>query len=94
LASIHPKPANTDIAARITDRRFGLNPADITAPTVTDCTSGGRPCVDIQMGYVVKMNFVFFRSFSWSTFNITERRRVFVYSNLSTPASPPATPTT
>lgn len=79
FASIHPKPANAAIVDRITERRFGMNPADITAPTVVDCNSGGRPCVDITMGYRVKMNFVFFKSFQWSTFDLTERRRVFVY---------------
>lgn len=83
LASIHPRPTNEAILARISERRFGVNAADITAPTVTNCTSDGtatgRPCVDIQMGYLVRMNFVFFKSFSWSTFQITERRRVFVY---------------
>ncbi|HEX8534700.1 MAG TPA: TadE/TadG family type IV pilus assembly protein [Allosphingosinicella sp.] len=80
-ASISPKPDNDLIAARITDRRFGLNPADITAPTVTNCTDGGRPCVDIQMGYQVKMNWIFVGSGSWSTFNLTERRRAFVYKD-------------
>lgn len=81
LASIHPRPTNDAIAARISERRFGVNPSDITVnPTVTNCTSGGRACVDIQMAYRVKMNFVFFKSFEWSTFQFTERRRVFVYN--------------
>ncbi len=79
-ASISPKPANDAIAARITERRFGLNPSDITeGPTVTDSTSGGRPCVDIVMKYQVKMNWIFVDHGSWSVFNITERRRAFVY---------------
>lgn len=82
-ASISPKPSNADIAARISERRFGLNPTDITAPTVTDCTADGtatgRPCVDIVMGYQVKMNWIFVGTGSWSTFNLTERRRAFVY---------------
>jgi Flp pilus assembly protein TadG len=84
LASIHPRPTNDAIRARISERRFGVNPADITDPTVTNCTSDGtatgRPCVDIQMGYLVRMNFVFFKSFEWSTIQLTERRRVFVYN--------------
>jgi Flp pilus assembly protein TadG len=79
-ASISPKPTNALIAARITERRFGLNPADITAPTVTNCTDGGRPCVDIEMGYQVKMNWILVGSGSWTVFNLTERRRAFVYS--------------
>jgi Flp pilus assembly protein TadG len=98
LASIHPRPTNEQILARIDGRHFGINPADITSRTVTDCTSdgttSGRPCVDIQMSYLVKMNFVFFKSFSWSTYNLTERRRAFVYEPSLSRASPPATPTT
>jgi Flp pilus assembly protein TadG len=103
FASIHPRPTNEAIIARITDRRFGMNPADIVAPTVTDCTHDGtptgRPCVDIQMGYQVKMNFIFVKSASWSTFDLTERRRVFVYPagfSAPSPAAPatPATPAT
>ena len=77
FASIFPKPANTLIAARITERRFGMDAANITAPTVTDCTFAGRRCVDIQMTYKVKMNFIFF---NWSDITFTENRRVFVYN--------------
>jgi Flp pilus assembly protein TadG len=79
-ASIYPRPTNAQIIARINDRRYGMTTADITGPTVTACTSNGRSCLDIQMSYVVRMNFVFFRAFDWTTFTITERRRVFVYS--------------
>ena len=87
FASISPKPSNDAIAARITERRFGLNPSDITlGPTVTDCTvadgsTRGRPCVDIEMRYQVKMNWIVVGSGSWTVFNLTERRRAFVYPN-------------
>ena len=77
LAVIFPKPSNADIVARISERRFGMDPAKITNPTVTPCTSNGRNCIDIQMSYRVDMNFIFF---SWPTQTLTERRRVFVYS--------------
>lgn len=95
-ASIFPKPSNALIAARITERRFGLNPADITVqPTVTDCTYGGRPCVDITMAYKVRMNFVFFEAFEWSTFDFSETRRAFVYpANISSETDGSSTPTT
>jgi Flp pilus assembly protein TadG len=76
-ASIHPRPTNAQIVTRITERRFGMDTANIVAPTATSCVSGGRNCVDIQMGYTVKMNFIFF---SWPSLVLTERRRVFVYS--------------
>ena len=83
-ASISPKPDNAAIAARITERRFGLNPADITQqPTITACTADGtatgRPCVDIEMKYQVKMNWIFVNLGSWSVFDLTERRRAYVY---------------
>lgn len=79
-ATIHPKPTNSQIIDRITDRRFGMDPAQITAPTVTDCTSKGRKCVDIEMGYLVKMDFVFF---DWPSLALNEKRRVFVYDDLA-----------
>ncbi len=91
-ASIYPRPTNAQIIDRITERRFGMNPTDITPPTVVDCTSGGRPCVDIEMGYKVRMNFIFFQAFEWSTFDFKERRRVFVYpASISSGSSPAAT---
>jgi Flp pilus assembly protein TadG len=75
-ATIYPRPTNAQIIARITDRKFGMDAANITDPTVTACTSGGRSCLDISMGYKVDMDFVFF---TWSTITLTENRRVFVY---------------
>jgi len=83
FATIWPRPTNDEIIARITDRRFGLDPTYITAPTVTPATTAeraaneGRNFLDIQMSYEVRLNFIFFAT---SPFTITERRRAFVHN--------------
>ncbi len=76
-ASTYPKPSTDLIKARLAERRFGLNDADITGPEVTSGTHDGRPYLDIQMTYKAKLNFIFFE---WSSYTFTENRRVFVYS--------------
>jgi Flp pilus assembly protein TadG len=83
FATLWPRPTNDQIIARITDRRFGLDPAYITAPTVTAATAAqrtaneGRNFLDIQMSYQVRMNFIFYQT---SPITITERRRAFVHN--------------
>ena len=76
-ATIYPKPSNAQILARITDRKFGMDAANITAPTITSGTVDGRSYIDISMSYKVQMDFIFF---TWSEITLTESRRVFVYS--------------
>jgi Flp pilus assembly pilin Flp len=76
-ANIYPRPSNELILARITERRFGMDPAKIIAPTITPGTSGGRSYLDIEMKYDAQMNFIFF---TWSDLRLTEKRRVFVYT--------------
>jgi Flp pilus assembly protein TadG len=77
------RPSNDEIIARIRDRQFGLDPAYITAPTVTPATTAqiaannGRNFLDIQMSYEVRLDFIFFQT---SPITITERRRAFVHS--------------
>jgi Flp pilus assembly protein TadG len=83
FATIFPRPTNDQIIARITDRRFGLEPAHITALTVTLATpaqvtaNNGRNFLDIQMSYQVPLNFIFFQM---NSITITERRRAFVHT--------------
>jgi Flp pilus assembly protein TadG len=82
FATLWPRPTNEQIIARITDRRFGLDPAYITAPTVTPATAAqraaieGRNFLDIQMSYQVHLDFIFFQT---NPITITERRRAFVH---------------
>ena len=75
-ATIYPKPTNAQILARITSRKFGMDSANITAPTITSGTANGRPYIDIAMSYKVTMDFIFFE---WPEITLTESRRVFVY---------------
>lgn len=76
LATIHPQPTNAQIIARITDRRFGLDPAYITAPTVNDYVVNGRNYKEISMSYQVPLDFIFYRT---TPVNLVANRRVFVY---------------
>jgi len=76
LATIHPRPSNEQIIARITDRRFGLDPAYITAPTVSDFAVNNRDYKQISMSYQVPLDFIFFQT---SPVTLVANRRVFVY---------------
>lgn len=60
FATIFPNPSDAAIIARVTDRKFGLQNAYITGPTVTPGVNGGIQFVDITMSYAVPLNFVFF----------------------------------
>lgn len=76
LATIHPRPSNQQIIARITDQRFGLDPAYITAPTVADREVNGRDYIEISMSYRVPLDFIFYQT---SPVTLVANRRVFVY---------------
>lgn len=76
LATIHPRPTNEQIIARITDQRFGLDPAYITAPTVNDFEVNGRAYKEISMSYRVPLDFIFYQT---SPLTLVANRRVFVY---------------
>ena len=76
LATIDPQPSNELIIERITDRRFGLDPAYITAPTVNDFQVNGRDFKEISMSYRVPLDFIFFRT---SPITLVANRKVFVY---------------
>ncbi len=76
LATIYPRPSNPQIIARITDTRFGLDPAYITAPTVNDFQVNGRNYKEISMSYQVPLDFIFFQT---SPVTLVANRRVFVH---------------
>ena len=93
-ATIHPRPSDAQIIQRISDGRFGLDPAHITGPTITRPAVGPtepckRECLLISMSYNVPLDFIFF---SVGPVRLTEARRVFVYPVGSTPAPPPPPP--
>lgn len=62
FATIFPNPDDSAIIARVNDKRFGLNAANVTGPSVTHGTSNGVSYVDVTMSYSAPLNFVFFET--------------------------------
>jgi Flp pilus assembly protein TadG len=75
-ATIWPRPSQTAIEARIAARRFGMDPANIVAPTVTFNTSSSPNYVTISMGYNLTINYLL----GSKTISLTETRRAYVTS--------------
>ena len=75
-ATIWPKPSEAQIQARITARRFGMDPANIVAPTITFDTSSSPNFVTITMGYNITINYLL----GTRTIALTETRRAYVTS--------------
>ena len=75
-ATIYPRPSNTQIQAKISAQRFGLNPTYLTTPTITPGTSSGANYLEISMSYNVPLNFVIFRG---PTVTLTKTRRAYVF---------------
>ena len=73
-ATIWPRPSQSQIEARMTSRRFGMNPENIIAPTVTFNTSSTPNYVNITMGYNATINYVL----GTKTIVLTETRRAYV----------------
>lgn len=74
-ATTWPKPSEADIQARIAAKRFGMDPANIVAPTVT-FTSATPSYVTITMGYNLTVNFLVVSK----TIALSETRRAYVIS--------------
>lgn len=75
-ATIWPKPSQAQIEARIAARRFGMDPANIVAPTVTFNTASTPNYVTITMGYNITINYLL----GTKTIALTETRRAYVTS--------------
>ena len=75
-ATIFPRPTNQQIIDRIVNRRFGLDPAYVSAPTLTTGALNGRDYIDIRMTYAAPLDFIFF---STPPVTLVETRRVFVH---------------
>ena len=75
-ATIYPRPSNTQIQAKISAQRFGLNPTYLTTPTITPGTSNGANYLDISMSYNVPLDFIFFDG---PSVTLTKTRRVYVF---------------
>lgn len=61
-ASIYPTPSDEQIIDRVNSRRFGLDPAYTSAPTVSHGTQYGVPYIDITMGYSRPLDFLLFQT--------------------------------
>jgi len=75
-ATIYPRPTQAQIEARITSRRFGMNPANIVAPTITFNTASTPNYVTISMGYNLTINYLI----GTQTLALSETRRAYVTS--------------
>jgi Flp pilus assembly protein TadG len=62
FATIFPNPDDSAIIARVNEKRFGLDAANVTGPSVTHGTSNGVTYVDVTMSYSAPLNFVFFET--------------------------------
>ncbi len=75
-ATIYPKPTDTQIRARITAQRFGLNASYLTTASITPGTSNGAKFLDISMSYAVPLDFIFFDG---PTVTLVKTRRAYVF---------------
>lgn len=76
FATTWPRPSQAQIEARIAAKRFGMDPANIVAPTVTFTTSSTPNYVTITMGYNVTINYLI----GTRTIALAETRRAYVTS--------------
>lgn len=76
FATIYPKPADTAIAARMSDSVFGMNVGTFGTPTVTTPESGScTNCLDLEVTYTVTPHFLFFNA---PPITLTRAKRVYV----------------
>jgi len=85
-ATIWPRPSDDTITARIASKRFGLNTAYLSAPTITTGTSDSATYLDISATYNVPLDFVIYHP---PAITLRETRRVFVQSQAAPAASQP-----
>lgn len=76
LATIWPRPTETEIRNRVVGSRFGLDSARMQTPVLTYGVTDGANYVDIRMSYDVPLDFLFF---SVGPIRLTESRRVYIH---------------
>jgi Flp pilus assembly protein TadG len=74
LATLFPRPTDAAIAAQISQKRFGLDPALLTGPTIVNGVSGGATYADITMTYSAPVNFLFLNV---GPVRLSQTRRVY-----------------
>lgn len=61
-ASIYPTPSDAQIIERVNTRRFGLDPAYVSAPVVSHGEQYGVPYIEISMRYARSLDFLLFQT--------------------------------
>jgi Flp pilus assembly protein TadG len=74
LATLFPRPSDAAIASKISQKRFGLDPARLTGPTIVNGTSDGAAYADITMTYSAPVNFLFLNV---GPVRLSQTRRVY-----------------
>lgn len=60
LATLYPRPTDSQITTTIQDAQFGLDPALVSAPTYSHGTNSGIAYVDVTLTYNAPINFPLF----------------------------------
>lgn len=80
-ATIWPRPTDAQIKTYLLGHRFGLIPANMGTPQITTGTDNSAPYLEIQVTYAVPLEFIFYHP---PAITLTERRRVYVQSQVAT----------
>lgn len=74
LASLFPQPTKADVTARITAKRFGINPAYLVGPNYSKGASNGATFAEITLTYNAPLDFIFYRP---GAFTLSQTRRIY-----------------
>lgn len=75
LATIFPRPSEATVSAKITQQRFGLDPARLTNPTFQYGVVNGMSYADISLSYTMPLDIWMLKT---SPITLTQRRRVYI----------------
>ncbi len=75
LATIFPRPSEAAVAAKITQQRFGLDPARLTDPSFAYGTTNGMTYADISLSYTMPLNLWLVET---PPITLTQSRRVYI----------------
>lgn len=75
LATLYPRPTETQIREKINAARWGLNPDNLTILPVEWGTSNGSPYANVSMTYDVYWNLVFIKT---DPLKLSRSRRVYL----------------
>ena len=75
LATLWPRRSETQLRAKLTATRFGINPAYLSTPQFTYGTANGSSYVEIRVSYRSQLNFIFFE---YPLITLTQSRRAYL----------------